>query len=536
MKKLIYILTAAALVQAACTNLDERVYDQLTADDYFDNFTEEDIPAALGSVYSDLRTLYAGDNVHTEGCWLYTNEETGDGWVTPSRGGAWYDGGIYQRLNNHTWKIDDAHVLGNWRKAYAAINTCNRLMYEFGSADIKPESKEKLMAELHVARAFWYYVLCDMYGNVPLVTKYDVPKGWLPETAPRKDIFEFVVKEIKDNRGLLTEKGYGRWDYYAATMLLAKVYLNAEVWVGESYWQEVVDLCNEIIDSKKYSLDSDYKQIFVTENQNSPEIILAGCNDEIYDAALPFRIHLWTHHWNYRYHHDTETFFWGGCCATPDLANSYDPADTRFEDSWAEGPLYDNTGELTGVPGSPIMCDPKDPKDQGLPLVYTRNIPIYNPGKPESMTGEGAGVRMSKYEIKKKAKNLLSNDFVIFRYADVLFMKAEALWRQNGKTADGTIAGLINDVRRRAFADFTSAKMLQASQLDDERFLQEYAWEFCQEGHRRQQLIRFGVFTTKKWFQHEGTGEDAHLNVFPIPRDELLANDKLRQNEGYPRL
>ena len=252
MKKLIYILTAAALVQAACTNLDERVYDQLTADDYFDNFTEEDIPAALGSVYSDLRTLYAGDNVHTEGCWLYTNEETGDGWVTPSRGGAWYDGGIYQRLNNHTWKIDDAHVLGNWRKAYAAINTCNRLMYEFGSADIKPESKEKLMAELHVARAFWYYVLCDMYGNVPLVTKYDVPKGWLPETAPRKDIFEFVVKEIKDNRGLLTEKGYGRWDYYAATMLLAKVYLNAEVRVGATYWQEGVDLCDEIIDPKKY--------------------------------------------------------------------------------------------------------------------------------------------------------------------------------------------------------------------------------------------------------------------------------------------
>ena len=223
MKKLIYILTAAALVQAACTNLDERVYDQLTADDYFDNFTEEDIPAALGSVYSDLRTLYAGDNVHTEGCWLYTNEETGDGWVTPSRGGSWYDGGIYQRLNNHTWNIDDAHILGNWRKAYAAINTCNRLMYEFGNADIKAESKEKLMAELHVARAFWYYVLCDMYGNVPLVTKYDVPKGWLPETAPRKEIFEFVVKEIRDNRSLLTEKGYGRWDYYAATMLLAKV-------------------------------------------------------------------------------------------------------------------------------------------------------------------------------------------------------------------------------------------------------------------------------------------------------------------------
>ncbi|MCD8275264.1 MAG: RagB/SusD family nutrient uptake outer membrane protein, partial [Alistipes sp.] len=123
-----------------------------------------------------------------------------------------------------------------------------------------------------------------------------------------------------------------------------------------------------------------------------------------------------------------------------------------------------------------------------------------------------------------------------FRYADVLFMTAAALGRQNGKAADAVIVGLINDVRRRAFADFSSSKMLQVSQLDDDRFLQEYAWEFCQEGHRRQQLIRFGVFTTKKWFQHEAIGEDDHVTVFPIPRDELLANEKLQQNDGYPRL
>ena len=295
MKKLICLILAGAFVQSSCTNLDEVVYDQLTAEEYFANFTEEDIPAALGTIYSDLRSLYAGWSAHTEGCWLFTNEESADGWVTPSRGGAWYDGGIYQRLNSHTWNIDDAHMLGNWRKAYTGINTCNRLMYEFENANIQPDTKEKLMAELHVARAFWYYVLCDMFGNVPLVTKYDVPDGWLPETSPRKDIFDFVVKELRDYRGLPTKKGYGRWDYYAATMLLAKMYLNAEAWVGESYWQEVVDLCDEIISSKQYSLDSDYKQIFVTENENSPEIILACCNDEVFDSGEPFLIHLWTH-------------------------------------------------------------------------------------------------------------------------------------------------------------------------------------------------------------------------------------------------
>lgn len=542
MKKTIYLTIAAAILPISCVNLDEKVYDQLTSDEYFENFSEADIPSALGTIYLDLRKLYAGNSVHTEGCWLYTNEETGDGWVTPSRGGDWYDGGIYQRLNQHKWNIDDAHILNNWRKAYQAINTCNRLMFEFESAGINNDTKEKLMAEIRVARAFWYYVLCDMYGNVPLVTKYDVPEGFLPETTSRKDIFDFVVTEISTNRGLLPEKSYGRWDYWSATMLLAKMYINAEAWLKEDMdpeldpWTRTIELCDEIIESKQYSLDNDYKQVFVTENQNSPEIILAACNDEVYDSAAPFRMHLWTHHWNYRYHHDTETFFWGGCCATPDLANSYDPDDTRFEDSWIEGPLFDNTGELTGTAGSPILCDPKDPKDAGKQLIYTKDIPIYNPGAPERMTGEGAGVRMGKYELKKKAKNLLSNDFIVFRYADVLFMKAEAIYRQNGG-ADDTVVGLINDVRRRAFNDFSEEKKLSVASLDDERFLQEYAWEFCQEGYRRQQLIRFGAFTTKSWFDHNADGaEKAYLEVFPIPRDEILANEKLTQNDGYPRL
>ncbi len=535
MKKLFLYAAAAASLAVSCVNLDEEVYDKLTAEEYFKNFTEADIPAALGTIYQDLRNLYAGSSAHTDGCWLYTNEECGDCWVTPSRGGAWYDGGIYQRLNQHTWTIDDAHVLNNWRKAYQAINTCNRLIYEFTSASIDAAAKEKLMAEIRVARAFWYYVLCDMYGNVPIVTKYDVPDGYLPETSSRKDVFDFVVKEVGECRNLLEVKSYGRWDHGAAAMLLAKMYINAEAWTGEEKWDETVKICDEIMDSKQYSLDSEYRQVFVTENQNSPEIILAAVNDEVYDEANPFVIHLWTHHWNARYHYDTETFFWGGCCAVPEFAMSYDPDDTRYQDSWAEGLLFDNTGELTGEPGSPILCDPKDPQDAGRQLEYTKDVPIYNPGDPGNMTGEGRGVRMMKYEMKKKAKNRLSNDFVIFRYADVLFMKAEALYRKNGKVADGTVTDLINEVRRRAFADFSGDKVLKPEELDDDRFLLEYAWEFCQEGYRRQQMIRFGTFVTKDWFDHTASS-DENLELFPVPREELLANGNLEQNPGYPRI
>lgn len=126
-----------------------------------------------------------------------------------------------------------------------------------------------------------------------------------------------------------------------------------------------------------------------------------------------------------------------------------------------------------------------------------------------------------------------SNDFVLFRYPDVLFMKAEALYWNNGGTATQEVCDLINSVRERAFTNFTEDKKVHVGELDDDRFLQEYGWEFCTEGWRREQLIRFGQFTTKTWFLHDSPSED-YRKLFPVPRAELLANSKLSQNPGYP--
>jgi hypothetical protein len=523
----IFIILFLALLWQSC-ELEAPIYDELTADDYYANFSEKDIPAAIGSVYGDLRSLYAGWDAHTHGCWLYTNEESGDLWITPKRGGAWYDAGIYERLNKHQWNVDDIHFLTNWRIAYSSINNCNRILYEFRIQELKDTTA--LMAELKVARAFWYYVLVDMFGNVPIVTKYDVPDGYLPETRPRKEVFDFVVQQIEDNIPYLEERAPGRWNKYSASHLLARTYLNAEVWSGEVKWDKVIAYCDTIIESNLYRLDADYSEPFRTQNEGSSEIIMGISNDEAYDEGNPFLIHLWTMHWWYKYHANTETFFWGGVCATPDLAWSYNSDDLRYQKSWLEGQLYDNTGERTGVIGTPLTCDGLWPPDAGQPLIHTKNIRTVE-HNPEG-TGEADGVRMFKYEIKTGAKVALSNDFVLFRYADVLFMKAEALYRKNNREATQDVVDLINSVRRRAFTDFSGNKILTPEQLNDSRFLQEYAWEFCQEGHRRQQLIRFGQFTTKRWFWHRATNED-YRNLFPIPRDEIIANENLVQNPGY---
>ena len=537
MKKIFIAILSAGVLFAACTNLDEKVYSSMTSESYYKNFSDDDIPAALGKLYSDIRLLYSGNAVHTGGCWLYTNEEVSDIWITPKRGGAWYDGGIYYRLNKHVWDYDDAHMLNNWRKAYRSINDCNRLLYEFENAGVK---NEKMNSEIRVARAFWYFVLCDMYGNVPIQTRYDVPADYTPETSKRQQVFDFIITEITESLPNLEKKVYGRWDYYAATCLLAKMYLNAASWninTGTvNAWDKVVELCDDILDHGGYMLEPDYKASFVTENQNSKEIIMACVNDDVYNqysGDQPWTLHLCTMHWKYCYHGNTVTQYWGGCCSTPEFAYSYDPDDLRYEKTWFEGQLYDNTGEYTGVVGSPLYCDPWDSRNQGDLLCHTKDIPIV-PGDDIETTSEASGVRMQKYEIKTGCLNRLSNDFVLFRLADVYFMKAEAMYWKNGGVANQDICDLINAVRERAFTNFTNDKKVTPAQLDDNRFLLEYGWEFCTEGWRREQLIRFGQFTTKTWFMHP-TPSDDYRKLFPVPRAELLANPKLEQNPGYPK-
>jgi len=529
MKKLINIFSIILILAApGCTDLTEEVYDQLDGDKFLISLTDRDMQSITAQTYGDMRVLYAGFNAHKTGCWFYTGEEAADIQITPRRGGAWYDGGVFERLNGHTWTVDDQLILGPWRQFYEGINNCNRLIYLFEDTTLTVDSLKRmnLLSELKTARAFWYYCLIDFYGNVPLVTSYDVPKGYLPATISRDSVFGFCVNEITKAIPNLKEDGYGKWNKYAATHLLARLYLNAEVWTGVPEWNKVDSLCKIIMNSKKYSLDTDYKKIFVTENEFSPEIIFAIPNDEIYHSGAPFLPHLWSFHWKTYSHLMTETKYWGGMCGEPNFINSYHAEDSRKAKSWLWGQQYDNLGAF-GKKGDPLLCEGWRPDDAGKLLDYQNTFTLNSQG-----VGEQEGYRMYKYEVKAGAKPCLSNDFVLFRYADVYFMRAEALWRKNNKVANSMITSLINEVRKRSFSDYRGDKVLLSSQLNDDRFLKEYAWEFCQEGHRRQQLIRFGKFTTYTWMGHNAASE-AHRVLFPVPYQEIIANPNLVQNNGY---
>jgi hypothetical protein len=148
------------------------------------------------------------------------------------------------------------------------------------------ETKARTLAELRVLRASYYYLLLDIYGNVPIVTDFDVPEGFVPEQSTRQEVYDFVVTEITENIELLTEVNdqsmYGRFNKWAAYTLLAKIYLNAGVYTGTTRWDECIEACDKVIDFGGYILEPDQKNVFVTENQNSKEIIFGLAIDDNY--------------------------------------------------------------------------------------------------------------------------------------------------------------------------------------------------------------------------------------------------------------
>ena len=298
---------------------------------------------------------------------------------------------------------------------------------------------------------------------------------------------------------------YGRLTRPVAWFLLAKLYLNAPVYSGENHYGEVIKYCDLLTDFG-YELEGNYASNFAIFNEGSSENIF----------TIPMDKHLYSAQNQYlfrsrHYDHAAACGFTGenGSSATLEVLEAYgfetDHQDPRFDINYW---------------GVPVDLDGK-----AIDLCYKPwSVGLDVTGTPDEKT---AGARMRKYELDPSAMKdgkLMDNDWVLFRYADVLLMKAEALLR--GGDTDAALV-LVNMVRKRAGAEeFTS---LDGDMLLDER-LREFAWE----GLRRQDMVRFGKFGSEWSYREarhgEGTG---YTNVFPIPADILALNPNLTQNPGY---
>lgn len=536
MKTYIKLAVAAVCLGSAVScsnNLDEKVFSLVTEQSY--GYSPKDFAPTVASVYSYFRFIGHGD-------YWATQEISTDGIVMPTNSSGWDDGGIYRMLHYHKWTSEQPHVISMWNSFYKGVILSNTVLSQIESGTLPaPSEAEKStgIAELRAVRAYYYWLICDNFGDAPLITQ---PTTELPGKSTRKEIFDFVISELKEAiPGLSEDQGgsqYGRLNKWAAKCLLANVYLNAEIYVGEAHWDDCLAQCDEIMNSGKCALSPKYSDSFrATGTETSREILFTVPYDQTLAGGQS--MHMFSWHGELQKKFDLEATPWGSgsAMALTQFVDTYDPQDGRLKDTWLMGDQY-------AADGTTLLLCTYDKK--GEPLSYQKEV------MSGHYTNETDGYRMNKYEVLPRTPGSSSTDFPLFRYAEVLLMKAECLLR-TGKPGAGT---LVTQVRQRNFEDNPALATVTDDQLKGNtsykygfvedykvikngntdpvqlgRLLDELAWEFVWETHRRRDMIRFGVYTKKSWLSHEPQGD--YRTLYPIPESALTSNPNLTQNPNY---
>ena len=520
-KSIASLLFAFAFVAASCTDLTENIGDSVTAETFFQ--TEEEFVSALGDAYGTLTGIHGGG-------YSQVNEVTSDEIVIPARQQDWFEGGFWFRVLSHTWTPNEFN--GAWTFLYSGVNNSNRLIFQFeeavasGAADAS--LAEPIISELRALRAFYYLNLLDIFGNVPIVDSFaDAPPTPSQPSADfqqgRTAVFNFVEKELLETIPLLNDNvqaTYARMNRYVGHMVLAKLYMNAEVYTGTARWADAITSLDVIINSGNYNLAGNYLDNFVINNSGSPENMFVVPFDRVF---LPgFNLHVMTLHYASQATFNFQVQPWNGWSATQKMYETYIDPDKNpgpQGEVWGIMPVANEDGleRIQGTQDSRIgnlIIGPqfsssgerlRDDGEYGIGLTNGTEItftPFINDAQFEGC--RQCGARIGKYEFEPGIALGLSNDFVIYRYADVLLLKAEALWRLNGGS-DPIALQLVNQVRARAgVSPFTS--------LDADKILDERMREHFYEMMRRSDQIRFaGLQGTTRyndaWKFKEGSGD-----------------------------
>lgn len=512
-----------------------------------DQIEEHKIYTSASAVYINaVATLYnyIGGNTTSNGLQgtyrgVYDyNTITTDEAIIPIRGGNWYDGGFWQDLYLHTWKPSDGALEDTWNYLYMVIVHCNQSIDKIQTykALLTDAQVKAWTAEVRALRAMFYWYAMDMWGNIPLITS---AKQTLADTgqSPRSETFRFIVDELQETAPLLPDRRsnvegeyYGRITRSVAYFLLAKLALNAEVYSDDNWtdgrrpsgseitfnvggtelnaWETCIAYCDSL-EQRGYTLEEQRSYNFAVHNENSDEnIFTIPMNKTLYAAQFQYLFR--SRHYAHGSAYGTASE--NGTCATLSTVREYaygtDSVDVRWGSDFYSDTVY--------VDGNKVILD------DGTPLVYyPLEVEVNLTYSPYIET---AGARMAKYEVDRTAYNdgkNPDNDIVLFRYADAVLMRAEAKVR-NGQSGQSDLDAIRNRVGM-PLRPATLANILSERRL-------ELMWE----GWRRQDLIRFGLYTSaydlRPQLENEASG---YTTVFPIPATALNLNGRLKQNSGY---
>lgn len=426
----------------------------------------------------------------------------------------WNDPGIPE-MNKMQWSADNSFVKAMYSRIFYQITLCNEFIRESsdenmeqrGFTDAQKQEIRVYRDEARFLRALAYSHAMDLFGNVPFVTEENKVGSYIPEQIQRKDLFDYIEAELLDLEGLLLDPAacpYGRASKAAAQYLLAKNYLNADVYAGTPRYSDCATYCQRVIDWGIFSLDDNYQDLFLADNHTSPEIIFPVTFDGLY----------------------TQTYGGTTFLVHASVGGSMVAADYGINGGWqglrATRPFVEKFPDST----------------------LDQRFLFYRNGQSLDITNLGSftqGYGFPKFKNVTSTSQSGSNasggfvdvDFPMFRLGDIYLMYAEAALRGGGSV--GTGESLINQLRERAYGN--NAFNFSGITLDD--ILDERAREMSWECTRRTDLIRFGKFTGGSYLwpfkggDVNGTSTSSHLNLFPIPTSDIILNPNLVQNAGY---
>ncbi|MEI6949294.1 RagB/SusD family nutrient uptake outer membrane protein [Paraflavisolibacter sp. H34] len=495
------VAAVAALSFAGCTKLEEEKFGSLSPETYYKS--EKEALSSVVGVYQLLSQVsHIGDP------WRIAEFGT-DEFIVPGRAsGGWFDQGNID-IMLHQVTPANATTGRAWKNIFQEIGTANAVLESLEKSPNKASLKA-VIAETRALRAYGYFYAMDFWGNVPLVTVARIDPANLPKTTKREDVYKFIESELlaaAEDMPSVTQVNrdayYPRFTREAVYAALATLYLNAEVYTGTPQWDKTLAMCEKVIGTGAYALEKAVVDNFKSTNEkNSKELISAFSVDPTKNAGGNQFI-LYTQHALDKKKYNLPFIPAHGYSTFQEALDRYEDRDQR------KGLI--EYGPQTYLDGSPL----KDDKGKQLVLVPVRDL---------ISAEDDEGYKVLKYTPVGATWNGFNgdNDLVLIRYADILLMKAEALFR-TGKAEDAR--KLVNQVRERSNA--TPLASLTLKDLENER-----AREFIWEGHRRRDMIRFGSYFTGTW-KFKTTQTEKWRAIYPIPAEQITANPNLQQNEGY---
>ncbi|HOY05340.1 MAG TPA: RagB/SusD family nutrient uptake outer membrane protein [Saprospiraceae bacterium] len=489
------------IILGGCTKLDEELFGKLSPDNYYK--TEEEALSSVVGIYSALSQVVSiGDPYRCP------EMETDEFFIPGRTNGGWF---LQDNMDlmRHQVKADNGRILVIWNQIFQEIGTANAVLESLEGSP-NSENLKSLIAETRALRAYGYFYAMDFWGNVPIFTKARVDPQDLPATNSRQEVFAFIESEMLaavEEMPSITEVNkasyYPRFTKEAIYASLATLYLNAEVYTGTARWADALEMSNKIINTNKYALEARVGDCFLATNEkNSTELISSFSIDPSQNAGNNQFI-LYTNH-------ALDQKKYNLPFAPADGYSTGDVALNKYEDGDERKGLIEY-GPQFYLNGDPLL------DDNGQQLVL---IPIQDITAAEQNEGYHV-LKYSPIGVKWAGFNA-DNDLVLIRYADILLIKAEALFRLGNA---GEALTLVNQIRERSNA--TPLAALTLKDLENER-----AREFLWEGHRKRDMVRFGSFFTETWYPNTTT-TPLWRGIWPIPTAQIAANPNLVQNPNY---